>query len=82
VAVGIEEERLAVGGNVGDLLAIGRPLGVTAGFAGFEQLFDMEVGEVEDVQGLGIAGAEVGIAARAEGDALAVGRPGKRPDAG
>src|ERR1019366_390665 len=31
--------------------------------------------------GLGIAGAEVGIAARAEGEALAVGRPGKRPDA-
>ena len=40
----------------------------------------MEIGQVENVELLGIAGPEVGIARRAEGNPFAIGRPGKRSD--
>src|ERR1035441_8986214 len=81
VAVGVIEEWLAIGCGVGDFLAIGRPLGVAAGTGGIQQLFHMEVRQIQHVHSLGIARAEIWIARRAEGNALAVGRPGKRLDA-
>ena len=62
VAVGVVEELLAVGRGVGDLFAVGRPLGIAVRARGVEQLLDMKIGEVEHVESLGIARAEVGIA--------------------
>ena len=46
-----------------------------------EQLAHVQVGQVEHVELLGILRSEVGIAPGAEGDALAIGRPGKSGDA-